>query len=108
MTGVDFPGRAFRLQGENLLLGLYINELLYRLLGRHDPVPRIYDEYERLLGAMQQMSYAPRSRQHKGATLAGAMPGAMPVRVFELKLLQELGYGINFTLEVSVAIPLSQ
>ncbi len=87
-TSIDFPGPAFRLTGEKLLLGLYSNELLYRLLGHFDPAPNIYDEYEILLDALQ----------HASARFA-------PIRFFELTLLQELGYGINFGREVSTGEP---
>ncbi len=88
-TSIDFPGPAFRLLGKQLLLGLYSNELLYRLLGHFDPAPKIFDEYELLLDALQQ---APAS--------------VAPLRCFELMLLQELGYGINFEHEVSTGEPL--
>lgn len=78
-TTIDFQGRANRLEGGKLLLGLYVNELLYRLLGRFDPVTTIYDEYYRLLKAFESES-----------------DSVSHVRLFELRLLEELGYGINF------------
>ena len=78
-TTIDFPARAYRLQGSNLMLGLYINELLYRLLARFDPVPEIYEGYERLLANLQKET-----------------SDILPVRQFELKLLTALGYGISF------------
>lgn len=68
-----------RLTGHGLLLALYVNELLYRLLGKFDPMPDLYDQYEMLLHQLQQES---------GQVEA--------LRAFELNLLQEMGYGINF------------
>ena len=78
-TKIDFASRAFRLTGDSLLLGLYVNELLYRLLGRFDPVPALYEEYVLLMQAFDDGS-----------------GNVSDVRIFELRLLEELGYGINF------------
>lgn len=78
-TKIDFGPSAFRIQGQNLMLGLYVNELLYRLLGRFDPVPEIYEAYENLLQNLQQ-----------------SVPGITAIRGFEISLLAELGYGISF------------
>ena len=78
-TAVDFPGRAFDLRGDRLLLGLYVNELLYRLLGRHEPMKNLFNEYCMLLGKLESVCQ-----------------GVDEIRIFELRLLEELGYGINF------------
>ena len=78
-TSIDFPGNSYRLTGDRLLLGLYVNELLYRLLGKFDPVLELFDDYCHLL-----------------TSLADCQGGVLDVRLFELRLLQELGYGINF------------
>lgn len=78
-TNIDFPGKAFDLKGDRLLLGLYVNELLYRLLGRYEPIEGLFEEYCQLLGQLQSVS-----------------EGIDEVRIFELRLLEELGYGINF------------
>ncbi len=83
-TSIDFPHKPWCLPGEQLLLGLYVNELLYRLLGHFIPVPNIYDAYELLLDGLQN-----------------APAGPPLIRLFELRLLQELGYGINFEHEVT-------
>lgn len=83
-TQIDFQRAAYRLQGQNLMLGLYVNELLYRLIGRFDPVPEIYEAYEHLL-----------------IHLAQPGPGVPAIRSFELRLLSELGYGISFEFDAS-------
>lgn len=79
LTKLEFPGKAFTPRGDNLLLGLYVNELLYRLLGSFDPVTQLFDEYHDLLVQLADPGAAVRA-----------------VRWFELCVLQELGYGINF------------
>lgn len=78
-TTLEFSRPAYRLVGEHLLLGLYINEVLYRLLGRFDPLQALYADYESLLAELQLKE-----------------DGVIAVRRFELALLQELGYGISF------------
>ena len=87
-TAIDMQRRAWRLSGESLMLGLYVNELLYRLLGRFDPMPGLYQAYEGLLEMLQA-----------GYTL-------LDVRRFELRLLQELGYGVDFSAEAITGEPL--
>ncbi len=66
---------------EKYLTGLYLNELLVRVLQRHDPHPELFQAYQQ---ALQEMS----GDKHEQVIL----------RVFEKKLLLELGY----------ALPLSQ
>ncbi len=87
-TTIDFPARPFRIIGEKLLLGLYVNELLYRLLGRFDPHTELYDSYEALLDSLQ-----------------GYAESVSSIRQFELILLQQLGYGINFDYEALTGDP---
>lgn len=73
------------LLGDNLLVGLYVNELLVRLLGRFDPMVRLFDAYKTLV---IQLS----SKQGFSEEL---------LRRFEIDLLTDLGYGIVFDHEVS-------
>lgn len=87
-TTIEFPGSPLRLAGNNLLLGLYINELLYRLLGRYEPVPGLFNHYGLLLSQLQSDD-----------------DPLLAVRQFELLLLQELGYGISFEYDARTAEP---
>ena len=74
------------LAGQALYCGLYLNELLLRLLARDDPHPGLYDAYARTLAAL--------------ATEGGE---GTVLRRFELRLLQELGYGLQLTVDVDTA-----
>jgi DNA repair protein RecO (recombination protein O) len=65
------------LKQESLFVGLYINELLYKLLHQNDPHPSLYDFYHQL---MAQLS-------------SSAIEQAV-LRRFEVLLLEELGYGL--------------
>ncbi|CAD5109121.1 DNA repair protein RecO [Zestomonas carbonaria] len=64
------------LAGEPLFSGLYLNELLIRLLPAEDPHPHLFDHYAATLQA-----------------LAAGRPLEPLLRAFEWRLLDELGYG---------------
>jgi DNA repair protein RecO (recombination protein O) len=66
------------LAGGRLFAGLYLNELLYRLLPRRDPHPRLFERYA---GSLAELAETPR-------------PGWTLLR-FERDLLAELGYGLE-------------
>jgi DNA repair protein RecO (recombination protein O) len=73
-------GRAapLLLQGDCLLSGLYLNELLVRVLQKNDPHPVLYHFY-----------------QHTLTELQGGKLEQKILRIFEKKLLAELGYGVQ-------------
>ena len=66
------------LPAERLLAGFYVNELLVRLLPRNDPHPLLFDAYRRLLDSLARAEV----ETHR------------PLRLFEKRLLEELGYGL--------------
>lgn len=77
LTGAE-PDGPVRLAGGAMLAGgFYLNELLIRLLARNDPHPELYRVYDRTLFGL--------------GTSAGA---AAALRVFEKRLLAELGYAL--------------
>jgi DNA repair protein RecO (recombination protein O) len=68
------------LTGDALYAGLYLNELLLRLLRDDDPHPRLFEGYEETLDRL--------------ATLVDAEPA---LRRFERLLLKECGYELTLT-----------
>jgi DNA repair protein RecO (recombination protein O) len=74
LTRAEAAGRAALLVGDALYCGFYVNELLLRLLGRHDTDQVIFAAYQSVL-----------------AELAGS-DLETPLRRFELMLLAQLGY----------------
>lgn len=66
---------SVELQGKSTLCGFYVNELLIRLLNHYDPHPYLYQCY---LGCIKSLAL--------GENLE------IPLRLFEGRLLQELGY----------------
>lgn len=83
LTSIDAnPYKQFTLQGKLSFCGLYINELVMRLLPQAHAHEDLFDAYEQCLEALIR---------------AGDLTEAEPaLRNFEFKLAQELGYGINF------------
>ena len=78
LTGVESSVGAMSLQGQRLFSGMYINELLTRLLMNHVEHKQLYLAYQDTLVALQ-----------------GNADLQIVLRQFELCLLSELGYGIN-------------
>lgn len=70
---------APRLTGDTMLAAFYLNELVLRLVPRHDPLPELYRAYA-----------ATRTR------LGGGEPLAWTLRRFERDLLEALGVGFDF------------
>ncbi len=81
LTKLEPVGRALNLTGERLFSGYYLNELIMRLTGRHDPNPELFAIYEQTL-----------------LSLAGPTVPVEPIlRQFEKVLLDTCGYGLQLT-----------
>lgn len=84
IKSVDFLAQPVHLSGDTLLIGLYVNELLNRLLGPYDPLETVYIMYAQLVRQLEETD------------------DVEPLlRRFEFLLLSELGYGISFQSEVA-------
>ena len=81
---LESAGLAYWLDGNALFSGMYLNELLIRLLPAEDAHPAMFDHYAATLPA-----------------LAAKRPLEPILRAFEWRLLSELGYG--FSLDQDVA-----
>ncbi len=81
LTALEAAGAPLSLAGQRAYSGLYVNELLTRLLHRYDPHPTLFAAYADTL-----------------ATLASAATVDTSLRRFELQLLEELGYTLNLEL----------
>lgn len=56
MNQVEQNGAPLLLEGRTLLAGMYLNELLVRLLHQYDPHPEIFENYFQALEALNQNS----------------------------------------------------
>ncbi|HGM5579729.1 TPA: DNA repair protein RecO [Pseudomonas putida] len=81
---LDTLGVAGWLHGDALFSGLYLNELLMRLLPAEAPFPVLFEHYTLTLEA-----------------LAAGRPLEPLLRAFEWRLLDELGYAFSLTHDVN-------
>lgn len=90
ISRIEADGPPRLLPGKHLYAGFYANEILLRALPEADPHPRLYQAYDALL-----------------ATLACADADIEPpLRQFEMILLDELGYGIDFSHDAASGLEL--
>jgi len=85
---IDARGVPPRLLGATLYSGFYLNELLMRLLQRHDPHPELFVAYAEALRDLPQAAQR-------------------PLRLFEKQLLESLGYGLLLDHEADSGVPVS-
>ena len=89
LTSAEPAGAAPTIVGEALFCGLYLNELLLRLLHRHDPHERLFERYSEALG-----------RLGEGRDTEAVL------RVFEKRLLEDIGFGLVLDHDVQDGAPL--
>ena len=77
LTRADAIAAPAFLQQEALFTGLYVNELLFRLLHEYDPHPFLYQQYRQFI-----------------SQLAQGGPDELMLLNLEMTLLEELGYGL--------------
>lgn len=81
---MEGAGLSLWLNGDALFSGLYLNELLIRLLPAEDPLPALFDHYAATLQA-----------------LAAGLALEPLLRSFEWRLLDELGYGFAMDADIN-------
>lgn len=82
LTGAEYALPAAPLPAPCLMAAFYLNELLMKLTTRHDPLPLLFDTYHETL---ERLRYG--------------VPLEPPLRVFEKRLLEALGYGLDLGAE---------
>lgn len=90
LTEVEVAGHALALEGDGLLGGFYVNELVLRLSVRGDGNSEVYSCYSACLSAL--------------AGRRGSVARAL--RLFELDLLRALGYGLELEHDTQTGEPL--
>ena len=81
LTDWESNDQPRRLLGNNLVLGIYTNELISRLLPEAEKHQKIFDGYWQYLGMINEQSETEKEYS---------------LRLFENLLLKELGYGLEF------------
>jgi len=89
LTNVEPAGQSCAPAGHGLLAAFYMNELLLRLTARGDPSAEVFSCYSRCLALLTETERLARE-----------------LRIFELELLQALGYGLELDGDSSTGEPL--
>lgn len=89
LTGAELVGECRALPPARLMSGFYLNELMLRLLPREEAQPEIFDAYSAALEA-----------------LGGSASEQAALRLFEKRLLEQLGYGLDLAREAGGGEPL--
>lgn len=87
LTQAEALSRAHALDGGGLWCGFYLNELLVRLLHRYDAHAVLFDRYAGSLEALSENNH-----------------NEVVLRLFEKKLLSELGYALDLTTESNTGL----
>ena len=74
------------IDSDHFLSALYMNELILNFLSNSDPYPDLFEIYYKVLTQFKS------SDQHEPM-----------LRMFEIKLLEEIGYAINFQTDATVS-----
>jgi DNA repair protein RecO (recombination protein O) len=78
LTGAELADSHPPLPAASLMGSFYLNELLMKLTTRHDPQPSLFDDYHGTVAGLRE-----------GLRLEPAL------RIFEKRLLEALGYGLD-------------
>ena len=89
LGNVERNGPVYQLEGQALICGFYLNELLIRLLHRDDPCVNIYHLYQNTLNSLEKES-----------------DFRVALRCFEKNLLRELGYGLPLQRDAQTGEPI--
>lgn len=76
LTGAEFDGAMTPLPADRLVHGFYLNELLLKLFARHDSHPDVFALYAQTIDDLKRED------------------AIRPLRLFEKRLLEALGYGL--------------
>lgn len=79
LSGAEADGPPLALPGPAVFTGWYVNELVLRVLARHDPHPALFEAYAATLAALAQL-----------------VEPAPALRRFEMVLLEQVGYGLQW------------
>ena len=90
LTSVEQNGHSAQMKGKPLASGFYLNELLLRLLHRHDSHETLFEHYHL---AVTQLSEAHSPRR--------------VLRIFEKKLLRDIGFGAVLDHDAETFEPIS-
>ena len=118
LRGAEWAGGHPMLTGAALFSGFYLNELLMKLVARHDPHPRLFDAYAETLGALAERDERRTGRDGSATEPDDRRTGRddqpagrddlrieAALRAFELTLLKEIGLLPDLSLSTQTQQP---
>lgn len=90
LTDVEMLGHANELTGLAFYCGFYVNELVGNFLHKDDPHPEVFQDYQECL-----------------SQLALGLQIETALRVFELKLMDSIGYGVQLGYDLRQEKPIN-
>jgi DNA repair protein RecO (recombination protein O) len=90
LTDAEMLGSPRELTGLAFYCGFYINELVCSFLHKDDPHPEVFQDYQQCL-----------------AQLAQATEIEAALRIFELKLMDHIGYGVQLNYDLHHGKPIA-
>jgi DNA repair protein RecO (recombination protein O) len=88
LTGAESADSGPSVPAASLMASFYLNELLMKLTTRHDPQPTLFDDYHATVDGLR-----------RGMRLEPCL------RIFEKRLLDTLGYGLDLATEAQTGKP---
>ena len=89
LTSIELARSLLMIKPDKILSGFYMNEIVLRLLHKHEAHPELFDAYERALNKLVE-------GEHEEKIL----------RYFEMALLKSLGYGLVLDYDVKTGEPI--
>jgi DNA repair protein RecO (recombination protein O) len=89
LTGAESAEHDPPLPASSLMASFYLNELLLKLTTRHDPQPTLFDDYRQTVESLRRSA-----------------PLEATLRIFEKRLLDALGYGLDLATEAQTGKPI--
>jgi DNA repair protein RecO (recombination protein O) len=104
INAAEADGANCWLTGQVLMGGLYLNELLMRLVHRFDPHPGLYTVYHRTMQVFGDICHGISHEKDIAAELSINLECAL--RLFEKHLLEEIGYGLVLEYDAETGRPI--
>jgi len=102
LTGVEILASSIELKGLLVYCGFYINELVSCFLHKYDPHPEVFNGYSECLISLSSAvpDFADGLQSPDSLKIEAAL------RIFELGLMENVGYGLNLEHEFPNAKPI--
>ena len=82
LHSIEWSEAFLNIEGDSLICGFYLNELVMRMVPKDDPYPELFNYYHKTITSLTSKKYL-----------------NISLRCFELKLLQELGYKVSLNID---------